>query len=146
MLAPLIRGLTGADERARREALANLAYIHDPGAVWLIIDLLIEALRRGGVSGRRRAGAALASMGRMALPAILLALYRSRSVPARVCLAETVGAIGAALDLRQRVSLFFEIEIILNRCAQEEVSLTCARAIAAMGFRPSRTAATPLRE
>jgi hypothetical protein len=82
----------------------------------------------------------------MALPAILLALYRSRSGPARVCLAETVGAIGAALDPQQRVGLFLELEIVRNSCGEEEVAVACARAIAAMGFRPSRTAATPLRE
>jgi hypothetical protein len=145
MLAPLIRGLTGADERARREALASLTYIHDPDALRLIIDLLIDALRRGGDRVRRRASVALASMGQAAIPAILLALNRGQSVPVRVCLAETVGAIGAGLDPQQRSSLFFQIEIVRNRCGQEDVALACARAIAAMGFGPRRTPVAPPR-
>jgi HEAT repeat protein len=136
MPAPFIQSLTGADERPRREALANLAYIHDPGAVWLIIDLLIDAVRRGGDPVRRRASVALASMGQTPLLAVLLAIHRGRSVPVRVCLAETVGAIGAGLDPQQRVGLFLELEIVRNSCGEENVALAYTRAIAVMGLGP----------
>ena len=136
LLSALISGLTDPDEDRRRKVVAAVFQKADASLLGLIVDRLIAALRRSGDRVPRRAGAALASIGQAALPAVLLALHRGRSVPVRVCLAHAVGAIGAGLDPLQRVSLFYEMEMVRNRCGHEEVARACTRAIAVMGLGP----------
>jgi len=136
LLSALISGLTDPDEDRRRKVVAAVFQKADALLLGLIVDRLIAAMRRGGGPVRRRASVALASMGQAALPAVLLALHKGRSAPVRLCLAETVAAIGAGLDPHQRISLFFEIEIIRDRCEQEDIARACTRAIAVMGLGP----------
>ncbi len=133
------RAVAAAVPGRRRQLASRLAASGGPATVRLVIDALVEALRRARSPARRAAYAdALVALGAAAAAAVGPALAASRVGRHQAALAGVLGEVGPALTLGGRVGLALDLHIALHRAADADAFAAVGRALAAVQASPDR--------
>jgi hypothetical protein len=91
----------------------------------VIIDGLVALLRSGNADIRQRAASALVAFGLVAIPTLLLGLWRGRDAAWQVRLAQVLTAIVPQVPAPERNRLFFEVDRALWQAKDEAVMRAC---------------------
>jgi hypothetical protein len=132
MVRPLLRALTSPDECLRQAAVRGVLSCSSRTAALHVIRQLARLLssRDAAVSGR--AGVSLAEVGLAAVPALMLLLCRSRSVPGRVHAAQVLAVIGRTLEPAPRRHLATHLLVLRRAARAPDVAGALDRARAAL--------------
>jgi HEAT repeat protein len=128
----MLQALTHDDERIRSAAKAAAVGTLRGKSLAVIIDGLVNLLRRKDADVQKRAAAALVAFGPVAIPALLLGLWRGHNAAWQVRLAQVLTAIVPAVPAYERTQLFFEVDRALSRATDEAVIRACVGAQAAL--------------
>jgi hypothetical protein len=128
----MLQALTHDDEQIRTAARNAAVGTLRGKARSVIIDGLVALLRRKDADVRQRAATALVAFGPVAIPSILLGLWRGRDAKWQVRLAQVLIAIVPRVPANDRGKLFFEVDRALWKARDEVVVRACMEAQAAL--------------
>jgi hypothetical protein len=121
----MLQALTHDDEQVRTAA-CNVAVGTLRGkSRSVIIDGLVALLRRKDVDVRQQAACTLVAFGPVAIPALLLGLWRGRDAAWQIRLAQVLTAIVPQVPAPERSRLFFEVDRALWTARDEAVVRAC---------------------
>jgi hypothetical protein len=134
----IVEYLIGADEALRQATVAAVLQAPHGSVRQTLINRLVAALGSRGAVTRRQAAASLAAFGRVAVPALVLALGRGRGTALRVRAAALLGVIGPGLGTQDRNDLLLELYAAVLTAPNGDVAQACAQAFGAVA-RAGRT-------
>jgi HEAT repeat protein len=128
----MLQALTHDDEyirtAARNAAVGTLRGMSRS----VIIDGLVALLRHKDKDIRQRAASALVAFGPVAIPSLLLGLWRGRDTAWQVRLAKVLTAIVPQVPASDRGRLFFEVDRVLWQATDKAVIRACVEVQAAL--------------
>jgi hypothetical protein len=121
-LRPIVSALQAEDAAMRQLLWSNLQQGGGQSVVQRAVEQLIVALKSRQWPGYQRAAAALVSLGRPALPALILTLLRSRRALFRARVIDVITTIAATLEPSERLQV---LHILKSARLPEETPAVC---------------------
>jgi hypothetical protein len=128
----MLQALTHDEEHIRTAALNAAVGTLRGKSRAVIIDGLVAHLRHKDPDVRQRAARSLVAFGPVAIPTLLLGLWRGHDSSWQVCLAQVLMSIVPQVPASHRGRLFFEVDRALWQTKDEEVMRACIEVQAAL--------------